>query len=92
MVIDGETARPRVQYSKAHATEIGGRMTQPTKPPATPEEYSRWRVRGIEGFSVEELALLQQKLEGWIRDKGPPAGGKLRRSPFVMRPKTPNRT
>jgi hypothetical protein len=63
-------------------------MTHPAQPPATPQEYTRWGVRCIEGFTVEELALLQQKLEGWIRDRGPSVGSKRRRSPFVMRPKT----
>jgi hypothetical protein len=65
-------------------------MTQPPRPPTTPEEYARWGIRRIEGFTVEELALLQQKLEGWIREKGPRAESK-RRTSFVMRPKTSNR-
>jgi hypothetical protein len=65
-------------------------MTQPPEPSTTPEEYARWRVRRIEGFTVEELALLQQKLEGWIRENGPRTESK-RRTSFVMRPKTSNR-
>jgi hypothetical protein len=66
-------------------------MTQPPEPSTTPEEYARWRVRRIEGFTVEELALLQQKLQGWIREKGPRAESKRRRTSFVMRSKTSNR-
>jgi hypothetical protein len=66
-------------------------MTHPTKSPTTPEEYARWGVRRIEGFTVEELALLQQKLEGWTRGKGVSSESKRRRSPFVMRPKTSDR-
>jgi hypothetical protein len=66
-------------------------MTHPAKSPTTPEEYARWGVRRIEGFSVEELALLQQKLEGWTRTKRPSAESKQRRRPFVMRPKTSDR-
>jgi len=63
-------------------------MKQLVKQPWTPEDFARWGVRGIDAFSTEELALLQQKVAGWIRNSVRPAGGKRPRSPFVLRPKT----
>ena len=58
------------------------------KQPWTPEELARWGIRGIEAFTPEELARLQQKVEGWIRQRAPDAGSKRRRQPFVMKSKT----
>ncbi len=63
-------------------------MNQLTKEPRTPDDFARWGVRGIDAFTAEELALLQQKVEGWIRSSAPPSGGKRRRSPFILKPKT----
>ena len=48
---------------------------------------ARWRIRGIEDFTVEELARLQQKLDGWIRQRAPQTE-RTRRRPWVMKPKT----
>jgi hypothetical protein len=63
-------------------------MHQYTKQPWTPEDLTRWGVRGIEAFTPEELALLQQKVEQWIRQRAPHTGSKRRRQPFVMKPRT----
>lgn len=67
-------------------------MRQFTKPPLMPEDLARWGVRGIDAFTAEELALLQQKLEEWIRQRGPPAGSKRRQHPFVLKPRPAART
>jgi hypothetical protein len=32
---------------------------------------ARWGIRGMNDFTGEELAQLQQKLEGWIRRRAP---------------------
>jgi hypothetical protein len=37
----------------------------------TPEERARLGIRGMEAFSPEELALLQAKLAGWMRQRAP---------------------
>jgi hypothetical protein len=52
-------ANPSVSDAR-DATPTGGRL-----PPSMP----RWRMRGMEDFTVEELARLQQKLDGWIRQR-----------------------
>ena len=54
----------------------------------TPEERSRYGIRGIDDFTAEELALLQQKVEGWVRERPPHPGGNRRRTPFVMKRRT----
>ena len=48
---------------------------------------ARWEMRGMDDFTVEELARLQQKLEGWIRQRAPQTE-RTRRRPWVMQPKT----
>ncbi len=63
-------------------------MIQPTKQPLTPEELARWGVRCIDAFTPEELALLQLKVEEWIRQRAPHTGSKRRRQPFVMKRRT----
>ena len=50
----------------------------------TPEDLARWRVRGMDDFSIEELVRLQQKVEEWIRQRAPESPNKRRRTPFVM--------
>jgi hypothetical protein len=57
----------------------------------TPEERARVGIRGMEDFSPEELALLQEKLSGWMRQRAPHAANTRRRTPFVMtrRPAAP---
>jgi hypothetical protein len=47
----------------------------------------RWGIRGIDDFTVEELALLQQKLDGWIGQRVPQTE-RSRRRPWRMQPKT----
>jgi hypothetical protein len=50
----------------------------------TPEERARCGIRGIEDFSAEELALLQAKVAGWIRQRAPHPVNTRHRAPFVM--------
>ena len=52
----------------------------------TPEEMARQGIRGIDAFTAEELALLQQKVEGWVRQRAPRSGGKRRPMSFMMKP------
>jgi hypothetical protein len=51
----------------------------------TPEDLTRWGIRGMEDFSAEELALLQQKVAAGIRQRAPQPGTKRHRAPFVMK-------
>jgi hypothetical protein len=60
------------------AAPTGGRL-HPIMP--------RWGMRGMNDFTVEELARLHQKLEGWIRQRAPQTE-RTRRRPWVMQPKT----
>lgn len=48
---------------------------------------TRWGMRGMEDFSVEELARLHQKLDGWIRQRAHDPE-RPRRRPWVMKPHT----
>jgi hypothetical protein len=48
---------------------------------------ARWGMRGIDDFTIEELARLHQKLEGWIRQRAHDPE-RPRRRPWVMKPKT----
>jgi hypothetical protein len=56
----------------------GGRLT----PIST-----RWRMRGMEDFTVEELAQLHQKLDGWIGQRAHDPERPRRRT-WVMQPHT----
>jgi hypothetical protein len=47
---------------------------------------TRWGMRGMEDFTVEELARLQQKLDGWIRQRAHDPE-RPRRRPWVMQSK-----
>jgi hypothetical protein len=58
----------------------------PTEGPMPPS-MGRWGIRGMDDFTVEELARLHQKLEGWIRQRAPQTE-RTRRRPWVMQPKT----
>jgi len=49
----------------------------------TPEELARQGIRGIEDFTVEELARLHQKVEEWTRQRAP-RHERTRRRPWVM--------
>ena len=53
----------------------------------TPEELARQGIRGIDDFTAEELALLQQKVEGWIGQRSPHSGSRRRRPAFVSQPR-----
>jgi len=39
----------------------------------------------MDEFTADELALLQAKLEGWLRQTTPKSGGKRPRHQFVMK-------
>ena len=54
----------------------------------TPEELARQGIRSIDAFTTEELAVLQQKVEGWIRQRAPHPGSKRRPMSFVIKPRT----
>jgi hypothetical protein len=54
----------------------------------TPEERARYGIRGIEDFTTEELALLQEKLAGWMRQRAPHPGSTRHLAPFVMTRRT----
>jgi hypothetical protein len=54
----------------------------------TPEERARYGIRGIDEFTAEELALLQQKVEGWVRERPPHPGSNRRRTAFVIKRRT----
>jgi hypothetical protein len=53
----------------------------------TPEELARQGIRGIEDFTVEELARLHQKVEEWIRQRAPRPERTRRRSWVMTKPK-----
>ena len=48
---------------------------------------TRWGMRGMDDFTVEELAQLHQKLDGWIRQRAHDPERRQRR-PWVMHPHT----
>lgn len=48
---------------------------------------ARWGIRRMDDFTVEELARLHQKLEGWVRQRAHDPE-RTRRRPWVMKPKT----
>jgi hypothetical protein len=52
---------------------------------------TRWGMRGMEDLTVEELAQLHQKLDGWIRQRTH-APERPRRRPWVMQPHTAHPT
>jgi hypothetical protein len=54
----------------------------------TPEERARYGIRGMEDFSPEELAVLQAKLAGWMRQRAPHPGSTRHRAPFVRQRRT----
>jgi hypothetical protein len=55
--------------------------------PGTREDLPRGGMRAMDDFSVEKLAQLQQKLDGWIRQRAHDPE-RPRRRPWVMQPKT----
>jgi hypothetical protein len=54
----------------------------------TAEERARYGIRGLDDFTAEELARLQEKVEDWVRHRAPQSGGSRRRSSFVLKPRT----
>ena len=54
----------------------------------TPEERARYGIRGIDDFTTEELALLQEKLAGWMSQRAPQPKNPRHRTPFVMQRRT----
>jgi hypothetical protein len=52
------------------------------------ENLPRWGIRGIDDFTVEELARLHQKVAGWIRQRAHDPARPRRRPWLVMKPKT----
>jgi hypothetical protein len=69
------------------AAPTGGRLHPSLTQRRTPEGLGRWGIRGMEDFTVEELAQLHQKLEGWIHQQAHDPE-RTRRRPWVMKPKT----
>lgn len=63
-------------------------MTPIIKHTWTSEELARQGIRGMDDFSAEELALLQQKVEEWIGQRAPHPGSKRHRAPFVIKRRT----
>jgi len=67
------------------------RMVKPAEESATrgamQEQVPHVRVRCKEEFSADELALLQAKLEGWIRAVSTKTDTKRPRHQFVMKSK-----
>jgi hypothetical protein len=47
----------------------------------------RWGMRGMDDFTVEELARVHQKLDGWIRQRAPQTERTWRR-PWVLKSNT----
>jgi hypothetical protein len=58
------------------------------KPLWTPEERVRYGIRGIDDFTAEELARLQQKVEDWVRQRAPRSVRHRHQSTFVMKSRT----
>ncbi len=52
---------------------------------------TRWGMRGMDDLTVEELAQLHQKLDGWIRQRAHDPE-RPRRRPWVMTPHTAHPT
>jgi hypothetical protein len=71
------------------------RMVKPTEESSTrgpaQELMPHVRVRCKEEFTADELALLQAKLEGWIRAVATKSDSKRPRHQFVMKSKNTGR-
>jgi hypothetical protein len=71
------------------------RMVKPAEESATrgpaQEQVQRVRVRCKEEFTADELALLQAKLEQWIRAVATKSESKRPRHQFVMKSKNTGR-
>ena len=71
--------------------EVSGRESPMKSIVKTPEESPRSRVRCKEEFTADELALLQAKLEGWMRAVATKSDSKRPRHQFVMKSKNTGR-
>jgi hypothetical protein len=69
------------------AAPTGGRLPLGLTQHRTPEGLGRWGMRGMKDFSVEELAQLHQKLEGWMGQRAHDPKRPQRR-PWIMKPHT----
>jgi hypothetical protein len=79
--------RANVDLSVKHELDTAptrGRMQPSIAQSRTPEGLGRWGIRGMEDFTVEELAQLQQKLDGWIGQRAPPTE-RTRRRAWVLK-------
>jgi hypothetical protein len=54
----------------------------------TSEERALYGIRVMEDFSAEELALLEAKLAGWLRQRAPRPERPRHRAPFIMKRQT----
>ena len=63
-------------------------MNPISKPRWRSENLLRWGIRGLDDFTVEELARLRQKADGWIRQRAHDPERPRRRPWLVMKPKT----
>jgi hypothetical protein len=57
----------------------------------TPEDLARQGIRSIDDFTAEELALLQAKVAGWIRQRAPQTGRQRRWPSFVSKSRSSER-
>jgi hypothetical protein len=83
----GQTGIAPITF-KIDASPTGGRMNPIIQHIWTPEERARYGIRGMEDFSAEELALLQAKVAGWMRQRAPQPKSPRHRTPFIMKRRT----
>jgi hypothetical protein len=69
------------------AAPTGGRLHPSLTQSRTPAGLGRWGMRGMEDFTVAELARVHQNLDGWIGQRAPQTE-RPRRRPWVMQPNT----
>ncbi len=70
---------------------VSGREVSMKSSMKVSEESPRTRVRRKEEFTADELALLQAKLEGWIRAVATKSENKRPRHQFVIKFKNTGR-
>jgi hypothetical protein len=70
---------------------VRGRKESMMSPVKAAEELPRARVRCKEEFTADELALLQAKLEGWMRAAAPKSESQRPRHQFVIKFKNAGR-
>jgi hypothetical protein len=77
MYVTPKRRTPLKRSNDDRSVPTGGRLT----PIST-----RWGIRGMHDFTVEELARLHQKLDGWIGQRAHDPE-RPRHQPWVMQPK-----